>query len=90
MLSSDWGELSAGMAGLRRKSSVASRLQGSHGEESRVLNRRGGGARPVAASRPAIAYSRVDTGGSRSAVPSSSNFPVSHSGLEHGLIAQSC
>jgi len=31
-----------------------------------VLNRRGGGARPVAASRPAIAYSRVATGGWRS------------------------
>jgi hypothetical protein len=44
----------------------------------------------VAASRPAIAYSRVDTGGIRSAVLSSSNFPVSHSGLELGLIAQFC
>ena len=38
---------------------------------------------------PAIAYSRVGTG-IPSAVPSSSNFPASHSGLEHGLIAQSC
>jgi hypothetical protein len=29
------------------------------------------------------------TGWTLSAVPSSSNFPASHSGLEHGLIAQS-
>src|SRR5262245_65897634 len=54
-----------------------------------VLNCRGGGVRPVAASPPAIAYSRVDTGPIPSAEPSSSNFPASHSGLEHCLIAQS-
>jgi len=39
---------------------------------------------------PAIAYSRVGTGRTPSAVPSNSNSPASHSGLEHGLIAQSC
>ena len=50
-----------------------------------VLNCRDGDARPQA-----IAYSRVDTGPSPSAVPSNSNFQASHSGLEHGLIAQSC
>jgi hypothetical protein len=38
---------------------------------------------------PAIAYNRVDTGRTPSAVPSSSNFLASHSGLEHVLIAQS-
>ena len=42
------------------------------------------------ACRPAIAYSRVDTGRNPSAVPSSSNFPASHLGSELGLIAQSC
>ena len=39
--------------------------------------------------RPAIAYSRVGTGRTPSAVPSSSNFPASHLGSELGLIAQS-
>jgi hypothetical protein len=39
---------------------------------------------------PAIVYSRVDTSLIPSAMPSSSNFPASHSGLEHGLIAQFC
>jgi hypothetical protein len=39
--------------------------------------------------RPAIAYSRVDTGRTPSAVPSSSNFPASHLGSQLGLIAQS-
>jgi hypothetical protein len=48
-------------------------------------NWRGGGARPSA-----IAYSRVGTGTIPSAVPSNSSFPASHSGLERGLIAQSC
>jgi hypothetical protein len=38
---------------------------------------------------PAIAYSRVDTSRTLSAVPSSSNFPASHSGLASGLVAQS-
>ena len=54
-----------------------------------VLNCRGGGVRPVAASPPAIAYSRVNTGLTPSAVPSSSNFPASHLGSELGLSAQS-
>ena len=48
------------------------------------LNCWGGGARPQA-----ISYSKVDTGRSPSAVPSSSNFPPSHFGSEPGLIAQS-
>src|SRR5262249_20835574 len=39
--------------------------------------------------RPAIAYSRVGTGRTPSAVPSSSNPPASHSYSELGLIAQS-
>jgi hypothetical protein len=39
---------------------------------------------------PAIAYSRVGTGRTPSAVPSSSNFPASRLGSELGLIAQSC
>jgi len=43
------------------------------------------GARPG----PAIAYSTVGTGRTPSAVPSSSNFPASHSDSEPGLIAQS-
>jgi hypothetical protein len=38
---------------------------------------------------PAIAYSRVGTGRTPSAVLSSSNFPASHLGLELPLIAQS-
>jgi hypothetical protein len=38
---------------------------------------------------PAIAYSRVDTGRTPSAVPSSSNFPASHLGSQLGLIAHS-
>jgi hypothetical protein len=38
---------------------------------------------------PAIAYSRVDTSRTLSAVPSSSNFPASYSGLASGLVAQS-
>ena|ERR671936_1166606 len=38
----------------------------------------------------AIAYSRVGTGRTPSAVPSSSNFPASHWASEPGLIAQSC
>ena len=64
---------------------------GVHGEvasvkgEMRASVVRGGGARP-----PAIAYSRVGRGRIPSAAPSNSNFPASHSGLEHGLIAQSC
>jgi hypothetical protein len=41
------------------------------------------------ACRPAIAYSRVGTGRTPSAVPSSSNFPASHLGSKLGLIAQS-
>ena len=53
--------------------------------KSYVLKLAGRGARP-----PAIAYSRVGTGRIPSTVPSNSNFPASHSGLEHGLIAQSC
>ena len=40
-------------------------------------------------SGPAIAYSRVGTDRTPSAVPSSSNFPASHLGSELGLIAQS-
>jgi hypothetical protein len=40
--------------------------------------------------RPAIAYSRVGTGQTPSAVLSSSNFPASVLGSELGLIAQSC
>jgi hypothetical protein len=43
----------------------------------------------TSACRPAIAYSRVDTGWTPSAVPSSSNFPASHLGSTLGLIAQS-
>jgi hypothetical protein len=39
--------------------------------------------------RPAIAYSKVGTGRTPSAVPSSSKFPVSHLGSECGLIARS-
>jgi hypothetical protein len=39
--------------------------------------------------RPAIAYSRVGTGRTPSAVPSSSKFPISHLGPECGLIARS-
>jgi len=42
-----------------------------------------------ALARLAIAYSRVDTGRTPSAVLSSSNFPASHFGSEHGLIARS-
>src|SRR5262244_840452 len=38
---------------------------------------------------PAIAYSRLGTGRTPSAVPSSSNFPASHLGSELGLIVQS-
>jgi hypothetical protein len=38
----------------------------------------------------AIAYSRVGTGRTPSAVPSSSNLQASHLGSEPGLIAQSC
>src|SRR5262244_462332 len=39
---------------------------------------------------PAIAYSRLGTGRTPSAMPSSSNFPASHlRGSELGLIAQS-
>src|SRR5215468_11183345 len=38
--------------------------------------------------RPAIAYSRVDTGRNPSAVPSNSNFPASHLGSQLSLIAQ--
>ncbi len=41
------------------------------------------------ACRPAIAYSRVGTGRTLSAVPSSSNFPASHLGSKLGLIAPS-
>jgi hypothetical protein len=44
----------------------------------------------TSACRPAIAYSRVGTGRTPSAVPSSNNFPASHLGLALGLIAQSC
>src|SRR6478672_10438097 len=49
-------------------------------------------ARPLltSAGRPAIAYSRVRTSGTPSAVPSSSNVPASHLGSELALIAQSC
>ena len=36
--------------------------------------------------RPAIAYSRVDTGRNPSAVQSNSNFPASHLGSQLGLI----
>src|SRR5215471_14201842 len=43
----------------------------------------------TSACRPAIAYSRVGTGRTPSAVPSSSNFPPSHFGSEPGLIARS-
>src|SRR5262250_2706753 len=43
----------------------------------------------TSACRPAIAYSRVGTGRTPSAVPSSSNFAASHSGSKLGLIAQS-
>ena len=39
--------------------------------------------------RPAIACSGVDRGLTPSAVPSSSNFPASHSGLKHCLVARS-
>src|SRR5215468_1866550 len=39
--------------------------------------------------RPAIAYSRVDTGRNPSAVPSNSNFPAAHLGSQLGLIARS-
>jgi hypothetical protein len=42
--------------------------------------------RLTSACGPAIAY---NTGRTRSAVPSSSNFPASHLGSELGLIAQS-
>jgi hypothetical protein len=42
-----------------------------------------------ASARPAIAYSRVGTARTLSAVPSSSNFPASHLGPEFGLIARS-
>jgi hypothetical protein len=42
----------------------------------------------TAACPPAIAYSRVDTGRTPSAAPSSSKFPASHSGLALGLIAR--
>jgi hypothetical protein len=57
-----------------------------HGLRAQLPER---GVRPVAASPPAIAYSRVNTGLTPSAVPSSSNFPASHLGSELGLIAQS-
>jgi hypothetical protein len=43
----------------------------------------------TSACRPAIAYSRVGTGRTLSAVPSSSNFPASHLGSKLGLIAPS-
>jgi len=43
----------------------------------------------TSACRPAIAYSRLGTGRTPSAVPSSSNFPASHLGSELGPIAQS-
>jgi hypothetical protein len=43
----------------------------------------------TSACRPTIAYSRVGTGRTPSAVPSSSNFPACHLGLEPILIAQS-
>jgi hypothetical protein len=59
-----------------------------HGEGLRA-QLPGRGVRPVAASPPAIAYSRVNTGLTPSAVSSSSNFPASHLGSELGLIAQS-
>jgi hypothetical protein len=42
----------------------------------------------TSACQPAIAYSRVGTGRTPSAMPSSSNFPASHLGSD-GLIAQS-
>jgi len=45
--------------------------------------------RLTSACGPAIAYNRRGTGRTRSAVPSSSNFPASHLGSELGLIAQS-
>jgi hypothetical protein len=45
--------------------------------------------RRVGALWPAIAYSKVSTGRTPSAVPSSSNFPASHLGSEPGLIVQS-
>ena len=38
----------------------------------------------TSACRPAIAYSRLGTGRTPSAVPSSSNFPASHLGSEFG------
>jgi hypothetical protein len=43
----------------------------------------------TSACRLAIAYNRVGTGRTPSAVSSSSNFPTSHLGSEFGLIAQS-
>src|SRR5262249_54342959 len=44
----------------------------------------------TSACRPAIAYSRLGTGRTPSAMPSSSNFPASHlRSSELGLIAQS-
>jgi len=44
---------------------------------------------PGGAAGPAIAYSRVGTDRTPSAVPSSSNSPTAHLGLELALIAQS-
>src|SRR5262249_32105463 len=43
---------------------------------------------PGGAAGPAIAYSRVGTDRTPSAVPSSSNFPTAHLDSEPGLIAQ--
>src|SRR5215471_9986342 len=51
--------------------------------------RQRGAALLTSACRPAIAYSRVGTGRTPSAVPSSSNFPASHLGSKLGLVAQS-
>jgi hypothetical protein len=58
-----------------------------HAHQGQALRRLGGLALRSAAlltraCPPAIAYSRVDTGRTPSAVPSSSNFPASHSGSE--------